>query len=216
GVPFRTGRVLRALDGEFASAAVEAVADLGVDHQVVGNRAAAMVLPAGVTKGTGLVAALADLHHSPRNALAVGDAENDLALLVAAEVGAAVPHSVPSLLRRADLVLPTGPGNGLPALLRVPLLDGAERLCPARHWIPSGVFDDDRLGPRARLADDGPRRGGAVLRQKLPGRAARGAVDHGRLPCSSSTRRATTPSSATCPACSSWRSPSVRRSPSRC
>lgn len=145
GVPFRKGRVLRALDGEYAPAAVQAIGDLGVDHQVVHNRGAAMILPAGVTKGTGLVAALADCHRSPHNAVAVGDAENDLALLEAAEVGAAVPDSVPSLLRRADIVLGPGPGNGIPALLGGALLDGTSPLCPQRHWVPIGLFDDDRV-----------------------------------------------------------------------
>lgn len=145
GVPFRRGKVLRALDGVHAPIAVEVINDLGVDHQVVHNRAAAMILPAGVTKGTGLVAALADIHRSPHNAIGVGDAENDLALLEAAEVGAAVRDSVPSLLRRADIVLGPGPGNGIPALLGGELLEGTGHLCPPRHWVPVGLFDDDRV-----------------------------------------------------------------------
>ena len=144
-IPFRRGRVLLAVDGTWAGAVVEAVSELGLDHQVVHNRAAAMVLPAGVTKGTGLVAALADLHLSARNAIAVGDAENDLALLDAAEVGVAVANSVPSLLRRADLVLDRGPGNGLVALASGPLLTGQGAFCPPRRWVPIGAFDDDRV-----------------------------------------------------------------------
>lgn len=160
GVVFRRGRVLRALDREHATAAVQAVADLGLDCQVVHNRGASMILPAGVTKGTGLVAALADMHRSPHNAIGVGDAENDLALLDAAEVGIAVPDSVPSLLRRADLVLEGGPGNGIPALLQGELLDGTAPLCPARHWVPVGFFDDDRAaripGSQATVLVSGP------------------------------------------------------------
>lgn len=160
GVPFRRGKVLRALDGAFAPEAVRAVNELGLDHQVVHNRGAAMVLPAGVTKGTGLVAVLADARRSPHNAIGVGDAENDLALLDAAEVGIAVPDSVPSLLRRADVVLERGPGNGIPALLRSDLLDGTASLCPTRHWVAVGFFDDDRAarvpGSQATVLVSGP------------------------------------------------------------
>ncbi|MEZ5194080.1 MAG: HAD hydrolase family protein [Nocardioides sp.] len=83
-----------AIDGRDAPAAVEALVALGLDHQVVHNRAAAMILPAGVTKGAALVAALHELGLSPHNAVAVGDAENDLSLLRSAEVGAAVANAV--------------------------------------------------------------------------------------------------------------------------
>jgi phosphoserine phosphatase len=55
-----------------------------------------------VTKGTGLPAALDELGLSPHNAIAAGDAENDLALLQAAEVGAAVANAVPSPTAHAD------------------------------------------------------------------------------------------------------------------
>ena len=40
-----------------------------------------MVLPAGVNKESGLRAALEELEISPRNVVAVGDAENDFAFL---------------------------------------------------------------------------------------------------------------------------------------
>ena len=49
-----------------------------------------MTLPQGVSKATGLHAALETLRLSPRNTLAIGDAENDHELLRLAEVGAAV------------------------------------------------------------------------------------------------------------------------------
>ncbi len=93
GVAARAGRVLLALAGEDASTAVDVIAGPGLDCQVIRNRGAAMILPAGVTKGTGLLAALDELGLWPHNAIATGDAENDLALLRAAEVGAAVSAS---------------------------------------------------------------------------------------------------------------------------
>jgi phosphoglycolate phosphatase (TIGR01487 family) len=121
-VPFRRGQVLLAGDAVHAPAVVDAVGALGLDCQIVRNRGALMVLPAGVSKGTGLRAALADIGISPHNALAIGDAENDLALLQAAEVGAAVANAVPSLRAHADLVLDEPDGQGVAALL-----SGADR-----------------------------------------------------------------------------------------
>lgn len=139
GVRVDRGEVLLAVDGAAAPAVIEEITALGLDHQVVRNRAAAMVLPAGVTKGSGLLAALADLGLSAHNVIAVGDAENDLALLQAAEVGAAVANAVPSLAARADLRLGRPDGAGVRALLDGPLLTGEQRLCPARRWIRIGV-----------------------------------------------------------------------------
>ena len=95
-VPFRSGRVLLAGDAAHAPAVLDAVGSLGLDCQIVRDRGALMVVPAGVSKGTGLLAALTELGISPHNALAVGDAENDLALIDAAEVGVAVANAVPS------------------------------------------------------------------------------------------------------------------------
>ena len=142
GVPARAGRVLLALAAEDAVTGVEVIAGLGLDCQVVHNRGAAMILPAGVTKGTGLLAALEELGLSPHNAIAVGDAENDLALLQAAEVGAAVANAVPSLAEHADLRLRSRNGSGVTELLTGPLLTGQQRLCPKRRWMPIGSFDD--------------------------------------------------------------------------
>ena len=142
GVPARAGRVLLALAREDAAAAVRVIADLGLDCQVVHNRGAAMIVPAGVTKGTGLLAALDELGLSPHNTIAVGDAENDLALLQAAEVGVAVASAVPSVAVHADLRLGSPNGSGVAKLLTGPLLAGQQRLCPRRRWLQVGSFDD--------------------------------------------------------------------------
>ncbi len=142
GVPARAGQVLLALAAGDAVAAAEVIVGLGLDCQVVRNRGAAMIVPAGVTKGTGLLAALDELALSPHNAIAVGDAENDLALLQAAEVGASVADAVPSLAARADLRLSSPDGSAVAELLAGPLLTGQQRLCPPRRWVPIGSFDD--------------------------------------------------------------------------
>jgi hydroxymethylpyrimidine pyrophosphatase-like HAD family hydrolase len=160
GVPYRRGEVLVAVDGEHAAAVVETIGELGMDYQVIRNRAALMVLPAGITKGTGLDALLAMMNLSPHNTMAVGDAENDLSLLGVAEIGAAVADAVPSVRRFADVVLDEPNGAGVAALLTGPYLYGARRWCPPRHWVDIGAFDDGtpaRLpGSQGRILVTGP------------------------------------------------------------
>jgi hydroxymethylpyrimidine pyrophosphatase-like HAD family hydrolase len=149
GVACRRGQVLLGIDGRDAAIATEVITQLGLDYQVVHNRMAAMILPAGVTKGSGLRSALTELGLSAHNTVAVGDAENDLALLQAAEVGVAVRNAVPALLEHADQVLDQPNGTGVSALLTGPLLRGHQRVCPARHWVRIGSFADgtDTLVP---------------------------------------------------------------------
>jgi hydroxymethylpyrimidine pyrophosphatase-like HAD family hydrolase len=142
GISFRRGRVLLAADATDAETIVSAAGKLGLDCQVVRNRGAVMVLPAGVSKGTGLLAALDALGVSPHNAIAAGDAENDLALLHAAEVGVAVANAVPSLRQHADLVLDERDGEGIAALLAGPVLTGETVIRPARRRVTLGAFDD--------------------------------------------------------------------------
>ena len=160
GVPNRRGQVLVAVDGEHAATVLEVIRELGLDCQIVRNRAALMVLPAGVTKGTGLASVLTGLNLSPHNAVAVGDAENDLSLFGVAEIGAAVADAVPSVREHADLVLEAPDGAGVAGLLTGPYLNGAQRWCPPRRWIDIGTFDDGTLarvpGSQARVLVTGP------------------------------------------------------------
>jgi len=111
------GTVLLALTADDAVTAVDVITGLGLDCQVIRNRGAAMILLAGVTKAARLLAALAELGLSAHNTIAVGDAENDLSLLQAAEAGAAVANAVPSLAAHADLRLASRNGVGVAELL---------------------------------------------------------------------------------------------------
>jgi hydroxymethylpyrimidine pyrophosphatase-like HAD family hydrolase len=138
GVPIRLGECILACSGADSTVVVEEITRLGLDCQVMHNRDQIMVLPAGTSKGTGLRAALEDLGISPHNTIAVGDAENDLALLEAAEVGVAVANAVPSVRRHADLLLDAPGGRGVAALLRGPLIGGTAVIHPPRRRLPIG------------------------------------------------------------------------------
>lgn len=148
GIGVRRGQVLLATDASADHIALDAIESLGLDVHLVRNRGALMLMPAGITKGTGLRAGLAELDISPHNALAVGDAENDHALLGAAELGVAVGNAVESLRRYADLVLPDDDGTGVAELLAGPVLDGRQRVHSARWRI---VLGSDTAGRPAAI-----------------------------------------------------------------
>lgn len=133
GVPFRAGDAILACDGVHAITVLEQVRLLGLDCQLVHNRDALMVLPAGVTKGTGLFEALGDIGVSRHSTIGVGDAENDHALFDVCELGVAVGNAVPALKRHADLVLSGHDGDGVVELLTGPVLSG-ERVVHSRRW----------------------------------------------------------------------------------
>ena len=76
---------------------LETIRDCGLELQVIFNKGAVMVLPAGVNKATGLRAALAELNLSPHNAVGVGDAENDHAFLSICECSVAVANALPAV-----------------------------------------------------------------------------------------------------------------------
>ena len=132
-VTVRQGRVLLASKAGHAVAVFEELMRLGVDGQVVRNRSELMVLPSGVTKGSGLGQALGNLGISRHSTLGVGDAENDHQLLAACELGVAVANAVPALKEHADLVLDEPDGAGIIELLTGPVVNGTRRL-PPRRW----------------------------------------------------------------------------------
>ncbi len=144
GIAFAAGLCI--LDGWAADAPaiMTALSDLGIDAGITRNRDRLMVIPAGVTKGTGLHAAARSLGISCHNIVALGDAENDLAMLEAAELGVAVEAALPSVKARADVVL-TRPGSaGLVEFLTGPVMDGVQPLRSRRRRLELGRYTDGR------------------------------------------------------------------------
>jgi hydroxymethylpyrimidine pyrophosphatase-like HAD family hydrolase len=141
GVASRSGQVLVACAAANESAASEVIRELGLDCRLVRNRAELMIVPAGVTKGTGLIAALDDMGLSRHNVIGVGDAENDHSLLDACEVGVAVANAVDAIRAHADVVLSSPDGQGVAELLRGPLLAGRDYVHPRRWQLVLGTDD---------------------------------------------------------------------------
>jgi hydroxymethylpyrimidine pyrophosphatase-like HAD family hydrolase len=103
-VPFSQGRVVISTGRPYDTALLQAISDLGLEHQIIFNKGSAMVLPSGTNKATGLKAALRDIKLSPHNVVGIGDAENDHAFLSLCESAVAVANALPTVQERADFV----------------------------------------------------------------------------------------------------------------
>ncbi len=95
--PISVGRVIVATWEPHEKTVLETIRDCGLELQVIFNKGAVMVLPAGINKASGLRAALAELNLSPHNAVGVGDAENDHAFLNICECSVAVANALPAV-----------------------------------------------------------------------------------------------------------------------
>lgn len=142
GVPFQRGRVLIGTDANYAPEVRTAIEDLGLEAQLVYNRGALMVLPSGVSKGSGLLHAFGLLEVSRHSAIGIGDAENDHSLLQACEIGVAVGDAVPGLKIHADLCLEQPNGEGVAKFLAGPVLRGELSVQPKRWQIELGRSAD--------------------------------------------------------------------------
>lgn len=115
--PLSVGRSIVATWRPHDVAVLQAIQELGLELQVIFNKGAVMILPAGVNKASGLVAALDELGLSARNAVGIGDAENDHAFLALCECSVAVANALPSLKEKADLVTTGDHGAGVAELV---------------------------------------------------------------------------------------------------
>jgi HAD superfamily hydrolase (TIGR01484 family) len=115
--PLSVGRVIVATWEPFHTTAREAIRNLDLELQVVFNKGAVMVLPFGVDKAVGLKAALAELDLNLHQAVGVGDAENDEAMLSACRCSAAVANALQRTKDMADIVTQGGHGAGVAELI---------------------------------------------------------------------------------------------------
>lgn len=139
--PISVGRVIVATWEPHENTVLQTIRDCGLELQVIFNKGAVMVLPAGINKATGLRAALAELNLSPHNAVAVGDAENDHAFFNICECAVAVANALPAVKEKADIVTFADHGAGVTQLIDEMLSDdlaSRESGSLARHDIPLG------------------------------------------------------------------------------
>jgi hydroxymethylpyrimidine pyrophosphatase-like HAD family hydrolase len=115
--PLSVGRVIVATLQPQSGAVLESIRGLGLPLQVILNKGSAMVLPAGVDKATGLLAALEELGLSPRSAVGVGDGENDQAFLAICGCAVAVANALPALKDHCDWTTTGARGDGVRELI---------------------------------------------------------------------------------------------------
>jgi HAD superfamily hydrolase (TIGR01484 family) len=153
------GRVIVATWEPHETTVLNAIRDLGLELHVIFNKGAVMVLPSGINKATGLAAALKELELSPHNVAAVGDAENDHALLSSCEAGISVSNAVPTLKTRADLVTQADHGAGVAELIDRMITDDLADLESklVRHHL---LLGHDASGNEVRIA---PQRRNALI-----------------------------------------------------
>jgi hydroxymethylpyrimidine pyrophosphatase-like HAD family hydrolase len=144
-IPFAAGHCLVDADAADAPRLLDVIRDLELPLVLMFNRGRVMTSAQGVSKSTGLRVALETLRLSPRNTVAIGDAENDHELLRFAEVGVAVEWSSPALRQAADVVIA---GTGPPAVARyvtqVALAGSLPAPTRARRRLLLGHFEDGR------------------------------------------------------------------------
>jgi hydroxymethylpyrimidine pyrophosphatase-like HAD family hydrolase len=141
--PLYIGRVVVATWKPNERIVFDTIRDLGLEHQVIFNKEAVMVLPAGINKATGLKAALKELGFSLHNVVGVGDAENDHAFMSVCECSVAVGNALPSIKERADIVTPGERGHGVIELVNQLLADDLRHFDSQlkRHHIVIGSTD---------------------------------------------------------------------------
>jgi len=130
--PLSVGRAILATWRPHETVVLETIRDFGLELQVIFNKGAVMVLPAGVNKAFGLQHALEKMGVSPHNAIGIGDAENDHSLLQMCEIGVAVANALPALKESADMVTAGARGAGVEELIEELLRDDLVRL-QSRH-----------------------------------------------------------------------------------
>jgi len=144
--PLSVGKVIVATWEPHEVEVLNVIRELGLDLQVIFNKGAVMVLPAGVNKASGLGAALSQMSLSVHNTVAIGDAENDLAFLKIGEFAVAVANALPSVKSEVDWVTQANRGDGVIELIDRLLMEDLQEssFLPERHSISLGKLNAER------------------------------------------------------------------------
>ena len=150
--PLSVGRVIVATWEPHQNTILETIKKSGIERQVIFNKGAVMILPAGVNKARGLSSVLKELNFSMHNVVAIGDAENDSAMLQAAECAVAVQNALPALKKTVDWVTNADHGDGVIEMANQILKDDLHLLDEKleKHYLDFGQkFDGNeyKIGP---------------------------------------------------------------------
>ena len=143
-VPLSAGRVIVSTWEPYQSETLNAIKEMGLEYQLIFNKGAVMVLPPGINKAKGLHEALKELNISEHNTVAIGDAENDNAMLHAAECAVAVYNALAQVKETADWTTEADHGDGVAELIDRLVADDLASLDHrlTRHYLQIGESAD--------------------------------------------------------------------------
>ena len=117
GLPLQVGKAIVATWEPHEKDVLQVIKEMGLELQVVFNKGADMILPSGVNKATGLLAALHQLGVNPEQVAGVGDAENVHAFLEICGYSVAVANALPVIREKVDYVTTGDHGDGVTELI---------------------------------------------------------------------------------------------------
>jgi hydroxymethylpyrimidine pyrophosphatase-like HAD family hydrolase len=129
-IPVSVGYSIVATVEPHEVAVLEVIKAQALELQVIFNKGAVMILPAGVNKASGLQAALEPLEIPLTEVVGVGDAENDNVFLESCGLSVAVANALPALKERVQFVTQSNAGTGVTELIDA-LLEGKFDTLPA-------------------------------------------------------------------------------------
>jgi len=131
--PISTGGAIVATLRLHQNTVLEVIRELGLDRQIAFNKESLMVLPIGVDKASGSVAALEEMKLSWKNVVGIGDAENDLAFLRRCQCSVAVSNAIDSVKAEVDFTTGAPHGKGVVELINEILKDDLQSRCLIQH-----------------------------------------------------------------------------------
>lgn len=115
--PLAIGRTIVATWEPHENVVLKTIRELGLEHQIIFNKGAVMVLPPNVNKASGLSEALRILNIAPQCVVGVGDAENDHAFLLRCGCAVAVSNAIDAVKQKVDWVTERDHGAGVQELV---------------------------------------------------------------------------------------------------
>jgi hydroxymethylpyrimidine pyrophosphatase-like HAD family hydrolase len=116
-LPLQIGKAIVATWEPHEKAVLQTIKDMGLELHVIFNKGAVMILPSGVNKATGLLAALRQLDLEPSHVAGIGDAENDHAFLELCGYSVAVANALPAIREKVAWVTNGDHGDGVVELI---------------------------------------------------------------------------------------------------
>ncbi|WP_432811480.1 HAD family hydrolase [Pantanalinema sp. GBBB05] len=112
-----SGRIIVSTWEPHSQEARAVIQEMNLELQIILNKGAVMMLPAGINKATGLRAVAQELGKNLATVVGVGDAENDLNFLSICGYSVAVANALPEVQQEVDWVTTAERGAGVAELI---------------------------------------------------------------------------------------------------